>query len=106
MKQHLNLSVDSDIVVRAKSLGINLSDFLEITLATATKSPRFRKATKKFKGVPRKLMKKVIYMVEEAMCDKGRNVGFLADKKAAEINKLCGTRVTAQDIVNLVPRVM
>lgn len=95
-----------EIVLRAKELGINLSDFMEITLATATKSPRFRKATKKFKGVPRKLMKKVIYMIEEALCDSDRDAGFLAEQKATEINKLCGTRVTANDIINLVPRVM
>lgn len=107
MKTTISATIDSEIATQAKNfLKGEISSICEDALATALKAPAVKRKKTKFKGVPTKLICSATRSMEKSLLDGEGKQGKYAVFWANKINEKCGTRVTANDIINLVPRVM
>lgn len=103
-----SVKVERRQLQEAIDLGINISELVRDALNNALKTPdtraRKKEAEKKMKGVPVKLKRKAISMVEREMVEDPDFAPGVASHWASEINRVCHTSVEPKDLIDLVPK--
>lgn len=95
--KNTSVSAPMDDLNRAKAMGINISDVFRRALSEALSNPEERTRNEKFKGVPKKLLRKAEKFVGEDP--------DVANVWAGIINTKCGTDLNTHDIMEYVCRV-